>query len=361
MSTPLIGTADALTPEWLASVLTTHDGRSPSITAVDLQAIGQGQLGATYAVTPTYGSGGEGFPARVVVKLPAADPNSRAFAQNLGCYAREVAFYTEAASRLAVRTPQCWAATVSEDGADFVLVLEDLSPARECGQLDGCGVEEARAALAQAAALHASSWGDAELARAEWLLTGTGVWRHLSAKAPATAEAFAERFAGRMDDATERAVAGLANGPAAVWVERGMRPRCVWHSDFRLDNLLFDAAGGAVPLVVVDWQSVTWADGTIDASYFLGAGMPTELRREHQESLIRGYHEALVAGGVRDYSWDECWDDYRAHAIAGLLVAITAGMGTTPSPEADALFLTMASRHAQHMLDVDTLSLLAAG
>jgi hypothetical protein len=124
--------------------------------------------------------------------------------------------------------------------------------------------------------------------------------------------------------------------------------------------LLFDAAGGAVPLAVVDWQSVTWADGTIDASYFLGAGLSAEVRREHEEALLRDYHAALVAGGVRGYDWSSCWEDYRAHAIAGLLVAITAAVGTAPSPEADALFLTMASRHAQHMLDADTLSLLTA-
>ena len=150
----------------------------------------------------------------------------------------------------------------------------------------------------------------------------------------------------------------MDDGVAMRWVELALRPRCVWHSDFRLDNLLFDGCAGEVPLAVVDWQSVTWADGTIDESYFLGAGLPTGVRRENEEALLLVDHAAIIDGGVTDYSWDECWADYRAHAIAGFLVATTAAVGTQPSPEADALFTTMASRHAQHMLDHGTLDLL---
>jgi hypothetical protein len=326
---------------------------------VSATPIGQGQLASTVAVTVTFAHQAPGVPERFVAKFPAQNADSRAFAQGLGCYLREVSFYREAASKLSVRTPVCYVAEVSPDGADFLLLLEDLSPALECGQLDGCDPARAATALSEAAALHASSWGDEHLGSADWLRSGVGVWRHVTTNAPLAAHAFLDRFAGRLDEATQRVVGALDRGPAAAWAERALRPRCVWHCDFPLDNLLFDGKNGQVPLAVVDWQSVTWADGTIDASYFLGASLPTEIRREYETDLVRGYHRALAEGGVTDYSWDDCWEDYRVNTIAGLLVAITAAVGTAPSPEADALFTTMASRHAHHMIDHDTLAWLA--
>jgi hypothetical protein len=73
----------------------------------------------------------------------------------MGVYSREVAFYRDIAARVPVRAPQSYYAAVSDDGRRFCLLLEDLTPAAECGQIEGCGVDRARTALGQAAALHA--------------------------------------------------------------------------------------------------------------------------------------------------------------------------------------------------------------
>jgi hypothetical protein len=357
----LISTVDEVTPAWLSRAFA-DGGRLTTGTVTDVTSarIGSGRLGTTYLLTPTYSAAGADGPERLVAKLAATDESSLRFSAAMGAYAREVAFYRDVAAHVPVRTPECYHASVSEDGRTFCLLLEDLTPAAECGQLQGCDVDRARTALRQAAALHAGSWKDQSLRRFAWLSSGLAVWRHLGTEAGQAQKAFRAGYEGLLDDASHRVAAGLETGVARRFVERIAQPRCLWHSDFRLDNLLFDARGGRVPLVVVDWQSVALADGTIDASYFVGASVPTDLRREHEEELVRGYHQALVDGGVRDYGWDECWRDYRINALAGFLVAMTAALGTERSPDADAMFTTMAARHAAHIEDHDTLSLLEA-
>ncbi|GAA2862459.1 hypothetical protein GCM10010472_19810 [Pseudonocardia halophobica] len=359
-STTVIATAADITPAWLTQVL----GDSPRITGdarvADVVAtrIGTGQLGTTYLLEVTYADGGVGKPARMVAKLPALDPANRALAASLACYSREVAFYSNLAGTLPIRTPECYHASVSADGQDFCLLLEDLTPAAEVTQVEGCDLAHARAALEQAAALHAGSWRDPALAEQEWLLSALPVWQQMSAALPQAQVAFRERYAGLLDDTTIEVAESVAGGAAARWVEQLTEPRCLWHSDFRLDNLLFDASGGRVPVAVVDWQSVALASGPVDASYFIGAGLPTEVRREHEEELLRGYHDALVRGGVTDYSWEQCLAEYRVNSLAGFVISVVVSIGTERSPEGDALFTTMAARHAAHIKDCGAVALL---
>ena len=67
------------------------------------------------------------------------------------------------------------------------------------------------------------------------------------------------------------------------------QPRGLVHGDYRLDNMLFGAAGAdAKPLTVVDWQTVTWGPVLADAAYFLGCALPTEVRRDNYDALLRG-------------------------------------------------------------------------
>jgi len=357
--TTLISTQEELTPDWLGQALG-DAGRLTTGTVTDVAAkrIGSGRLGTTYLLTPGYSAGPTVGPERLVAKLPATDDASRQFSAAMGAYTREVSFYRDIATHVPVRTPECYHAAVSDDGLTFCLLLEDLTPAAECDQVEGCDVDRAETALRQAAALHAGSWNDRGLQRYAWLDSGLGIWRKMGADAAQAQKAFRAGYDGLLDDASHRVAAGLETGIAQRWVELIARPRCLWHCDFRLDNLLFDARGGEVPLAVVDWQSVALADGTIDASYFIGASIPTDLRREHEERLVRGYHHTLEEQGVTDYPWDECWRDYRVNALSGFMVSMMAALGTERSPDADTMFSTMAARDAAHIEDHDTLALL---
>lgn len=357
----LVTTPAEITSEWLTDTLRTGGLLTGGeVTDVSSKRIGSGQLGATYLLTPTYEGDRGAAPGRLVAKLPTADEATRKYAASLDTYGREVSFYQEFAADLAVRAPRCYHADLAKDRQAFTLLLEDLSPAAECSQLEGCSPEQARVALEQAAALHGSSWRQPGLADREWLTSCQQVWLGLGSACAQAPKAYLDRYEGLLDEPTQRVACAFERGIGARFVEHAVQPVCLWHSDFRLDNLLFDARGGDVPLAVLDWQSVGLGNGPIDASYFVGAGLPTEVRREYEEDLVRGYHASLREHGVTDYDWDICWREYRINALAGFIVAMMVSMSTERSEQADAMFTTMASRHAAHIEDNGTIALLEA-
>ena len=50
-------------------------------------------------------------------------------------------------------------------------------------------------------------------------------------------------------------------------------------------------------VTVVDWQTPSIGPAMRDASYFLCGGLSVEDRREHEEALVRAYHDELLAHG----------------------------------------------------------------
>lgn len=97
-----------------------------------------------------------------------------------------------------------------------------------------------------------------------------------------------------------------------------------------------------------------------DVSYFLGAGLPTELRRSHERELVEGYHQQLLASGVDGYEFDECWNDYRRFSFSGLLMAVIASMIVGQTERGDDMFMAMATRHAQQAIDLDAHTFLTS-
>jgi hypothetical protein len=47
-----------------------------------------------------------------------------------------------------------------------------------------------------------------------------------------------------------------------------------------------------------------------------------ERRALMEKDLVRRYHASLLASGVRDYGWNECWNDYRRSVIKNLMVPV---------------------------------------
>ena len=92
-------------------------------------------------------------------------------------------------------------------------------------------------------------------------------------------------------------------------------PRTLTHSDYRLTNMLFGGPPDAREITVVDWQRVAIARGPIDVAFFAVLSLTTELRRAWERELVEQYHDALMAEGVKGYSLEECWRDYRLCAI----------------------------------------------
>jgi len=348
---PIAETADMITPAWLGAAL----GRP--VTAVATSPLGTGQMCDSVRVTYRCGDDSDDLGSTVIAKLPASDPVSRNTALVMRSYEKEVRFYEVLAGELPVRTPGLRYGDIDVESGSFVLILDDLAPANQGDQLAGCSPDVAALAVAELVGLHAPRWDDPTLLDLPWLRNDDPDGRAMMAMLmPMLWDGFRDRYG----DAVEGHVrmAGDAFFPRiAEFMELPDDGRTIIHGDYRLDNLLFDDAGPTV--AVVDWQTCAIGPAMHDVAYFVGAGLDEHDRREHEGRLVDDYHGALVGAGVAGYDRERCWRDYRRGSWAGLLMAVGAAMMVERTERGDAMFLTMASRHARHALDLDATDAVA--
>jgi aminoglycoside/choline kinase family phosphotransferase len=342
---PIAGGAEDLSAEWLSAVLDTE------IHAVSAKRIGTGQTSSAYRLSID----APHLPATLVAKLAEGDEAARRRVAT--AHRCEVGFYTELADTLDVRTPACWYGAVSDDGAQFTLLLEDLAPRVPGRQVDGCSTEQANHAVRTLAELHACRWNDDSLYGMDCLAAITPERaQFLSEIASMATEQFISRFETRLnavDISTLREVARVLRD----WQLGRATPFSLVHGDYRLDNIMFPPTGDDV--AIVDWQTITVALPARDLSYFIGTSLPTEQRRASEDLLVESYYEVLRSQGIEEYSLEQCFEDYRFGQLQGPLITV---LGTMTSPgrssEADDMFLSMAARSCAAIRDLGSLNLL---
>ena len=331
---------EAVQPDWLTAQLRASgvltDG---AVTAIRWEAIGTGQVGDSARFHLSYDRPGAG-PATVAGKFPAADETSRSTAGAFRLYAKEVGFYREIAPHLGVRVPQVLAAEIAPDNVDFVLIFEDLGPARGGNQLSGCSVADARAGICQAAAIHAPSWSNSALIDLEWLAPLPGQVDQIKALYGQAQIIFEERYKDLLEPEF-MALCGALNEARGDWFGHDGGFRSIIHGDFRLDNLLFDIKGGTEEIAVLDWQTVAAGNPLTDIGYFMGTGIGDALRRAHEDELLELYCAEMTARGVA-LSRDAIWDDYVLGALSGVSTAVFSAAFVERTERGDANFLSMA-------------------
>ena len=206
-----------LTPAWLTGALATAGITTP-VTSTSTERVGTGQMGTSYRVQLGYADAErartEGAPSSVVAKMAAGPPEGRAtIAEG---YRNEIGFYTGLAGTVAVRTPRCWYAAITDDGTCFTLLLEDLAPATPGVQTTGLTVEQAADAVQNLAGLHGPRWNDPSL------LEGPRLARHDEGAAEFVAEVlrgaiptFVDRFGAWLGSDDEDTLRDVPNHLAA--------------------------------------------------------------------------------------------------------------------------------------------------
>jgi hypothetical protein len=355
MTLAIAETPEQLTPDWLTEALRSAgvlDQRA-RVVSVEAGLIGTGQMSDSARLSLQY-EGTADAPPTIVAKLPSTDPTSRATALSLGSYENEVRFYQQVAPRVRIRTPRPYYSDIDVATAAFVLLLEDLQPARTGDQLAGCDIAGAKVAIDELVGLHAPLWGDPWLEELPWLHRDrTQQQMFLLGLLPQLWAGFNDRYQDRLGPDV-RTAGGALFERLDVYVNADTEPWTVVHGDYRLDNLLFTPDSVAV----VDWQTCTHGPAMQDVAYFIGAGLLPDTRKESEQELVHRYHRGLVEAGVEGYDWDRCWHDYRRLTWAGLVMAVAASMLVERTERGDEMFMVMAHRHASHALDLGADRLL---
>ncbi len=343
----------AVTGPWLEAVLH-RAGYEVSVAGFTAEAVGTGQVGQNVRFLIEYRRG-EG-PRSLVGKFASDDPESRQTGIALSNYLREVRFYQELQPTLDIQTPVVLFTDIDLDTQEFVLMMEDLSPAVQGDQISGCDPVAAERAMRELGRLHGPRWNDPALRDIPWLSIQNeesasmvkGLWDSVF-------PGFKARYAGHMKPEHLKLVNALAERFGRYVAPRS-NPIAVTHGDYRLDNMLF---GGPYPLTVVDWQSPGLGNGTADAAYFMGTSFDQAAeRRECERDLLDAYYETLVGYGIAGYSRDDCERDYVRASFAGLVMAVIASMIVGQTPRGDEMFMAMAHRSAEMALDLGALDVL---
>lgn len=96
------------------------------------------------------------------------------------------------------------------------------------------------------------------------------------------------------------------------------------HRDPHPLNFLYPHDPAVQHTMLIDWQSWRVDTGTDDLAYTIACHWPDAARADMEQTLLQRYHRRLCEFGVTNYSWDDCWYDYRASIARCLFFLIAA-------------------------------------
>lgn len=325
------------------------------VARLDCQAMGGGQLASTLRLLVHLAAPAGGPPLRLVCKLPSANPTTRAAVTAMGLYRTELEAYRNAGLLAGVDTPRCLHAggLGFEDG--FVLLLEDITPARQVSHQSACDEADLLAAIGAAAALHRSARGQFADAMPSFLQEKQRREIQNLRLLPMAVQRFKAMFGHTLAAEDLAIVDALARVYPRALQFKG-RDLTLQHGDFRLQNLLFDARSEPGRVCVLDWQTLRLGHGMADLASLLGGSLEPERRRRNERELLAFYGQALQALGDAGSPADALWLDYRrwaVYALGSTLLSLVLMQDESQSED----FLILMRRHLRQVADLESLAL----
>jgi len=361
--TPLPTIIAGLTPEWLTAALRSS-GVLPEgvVSAVEADVIGAGVgfIGTVARLSLTCEGAPATVPQTLIAKIPSDDPGSRMVGVAFGLYEREVRFYADLSGQCGIPAPRAYFAQYDPTVGQAVILLEDLTEGAFGDQTVGATLAEAEHAIDALGPFHARWWESAEFAKYPWITSGIEtIRRPIQMMYQAAYPVALERFGYLFPEEVRALIPDFGRRTMAALDQMQTGPETLCHGDYRPDNLFYGAAGAPRSLVVCDWQGPGKATGVVDAAYFITGSLEPNDRRKYEDDLLRRYHQHLLEGGVKDYSFEQLKTDYRAY-FAGVIAGGVVLLGTLPegNERGRRLIETTMTRFLTAMQDHDSLALL---
>ena len=351
-------TVAEITPAWLTGALERSGalagGRVAKVTAEPL-GIGLGFMSAMQRLTLDYDSQAPDAPRRLIAKLAPLDPGARQIDLVFKFYEKETGFYRVLQKDSPIRTPHAYHVEFDPESHDFILLMEDLSPARLGDHLVGMSPADAGLALDAAAAFHGRWWNSPRLAEMPWLLEiNSPQMKALQAVYQQCWPAVVDFLGDGMPAAMKRTGEKLATRIEAMMDLAADMPRTIMHGDYRADNMFFEVGEAKEPFAIADWQVMLEGPAAFDLAYMVSGSLKPDIRRACQDDLVVRHHAGLVKAGVSDYSLKDLQADYRVCATLGWCWPVVAiGSLDMANERGVATFYAWAERVMGTVLDLD--------
>tara|TARA_B100000446_G_scaffold186860_1_gene214304 strand:+ start:1761 stop:2822 length:1062 start_codon:yes stop_codon:yes gene_type:complete len=316
-----------ISADWLTDVFRSENviSSTASIKSYETKVLTGGLMADTLRLTLEYVNGNGTEPGSVVGKFPSSNPDSRAAGHEMAAYSKEVNFYKHLSKQLSMRAPICYYASIDEETSDFVLILEDVSPAIVATPETENAKDLMLLSMEELALLHGDSRGKPDIERhanhgqvSDKKMIGavTTGWDILK-------QAADERLP----------AASIAAGDTIVQnIEKlhnlQKQNGCLVHGDYRFPNILYRGNDEAI---TVDWQTYQWQAAGIDLAHGIINSLELDLAREHYEECLSRYHQKMVDLGFADYSIDDCYYDFKVGILSDMefLMLTTCSVGSS--------------------------------
>lgn len=93
------------------------------------------------------------------------------------------------------------------------------------------------------------------------------------------------------------------------------------HGDVHTGNVMLPNNPDA-SVVLIDWHLWAINLGMFDLAFMIALHWSPARRAILEKLLIRRYYDTLIEHGVSNYTWDDCWNDYRLQVIVTMLIPI---------------------------------------
>lgn len=319
---------EEITPQWMTAVLRDcgllAGGAVAALMAEDV-GVGRGFAGQVLRLRLEFDREVAGPPSSIIAKLPSTTEFAPEVLRGAHeAYANEIRWYERHSASCPIRVPAFYWAGMDPDAGRYCLLIEDLSDLETVDFATGTPPHRAAVAVTGLARLHAHYWGD-RAARADGFESpdtpetrGQRASESIEYGWGVFVEAFGEQLPG------EFLAAGARLGSAMPRLSiRAAGSLTRIHRDYKVENLLFGEPGGADEVAVLDWQGASVGSGPEDLAYFISGSLATDVRRDHEDRLLRLYHDTLLDAGVTNYTFEQLREDYRI----GLLTTIARNIG----------------------------------
>ena len=317
-----------ITPDWLTKALQSKEASSNAlVTDYSIEPIGEGKgfINQLARLVIEYDGNSGDLPRSVIAKLPPSDPTLKAMSSKLGDDRREVRFYEEIAPQSTIQTPYLYYSASDHNTGNAILLLEDMTNARQGDSVAGCSLTDAQLAIRELAKFQSDWWESPSLGALEWMPV-----KNVEAKVyqEVYPEAWALLVEKARDGMTPRLkVVGDRLQQSIVQIKSKLAkpPRTIIHGDYRLDNFFLGTTSNSNSLVVFDWEFCVQGRGTFDVATFINEAFPPRQRRQEEVALLRLYHRCLAEHGIKNYTFEDCLVDYRISMLEIFVFWVVVG------------------------------------
>ncbi len=314
-------TIEDLSADWLTDVLREKGVLDTGRVTDVKEASSTHQASLNYFLNVTYSTDASpAAPKTLFLKLSRPE--------RLPLTASEVEYYTKIVVQTPLKiTPTCYAAEYDSQTGAYHILLEDVSATHTGLSLAYPPITGHALSMAKTLArLHAYWWERPNLTTVSELPTETVINRYVDTCRPGLSPMF--DFLGDRITAQQKNLIDMLTQKYPYWMKKRTRQTpnqlTLIHGDCHNANWLMPKNEGETYLVdrqPFDWSLTCWL-GVSDLTYMMVHWWYPKFRERVEESVLRTYHEELLAQGVTDYTWSQLWDDYRLCAIQSLYVSL---------------------------------------